>query len=928
MLAVVMHESGGYQLTELEHFLIYDLVVAVVLLCVAAILSIILYRRLKARNSQYEQVFNASTSAMLVVAEGGGIVAANDTACTLFSLSKDELRGGNIRSLIGQKREAEIRAMKATVAEGRSYTSTGSYIRDDGRRVELEIAVRRFKFRGSWHFLASITDLTARREAELACAASEERYRSLLETMPQGVTTVDAELKITYVNPALGRMLKHDPQAAVGMSAMEFLDAENQEKLTHEIAKRQEGVYESYELTFTRTDGTKVPTLMSPGPLTDEAGRIAGYFAVVQDLSDLQAVEQARSESEARFRAVAEYAPVGIVMHDGGMITYANRQAALLHGALATGDMVGRHILELVAPEYRDVSRRRIEHLAQSDEPLPVVEAEILRLDGATCPVELTSVPIVLSGRRHALAVLHDLSDRRAAEARALRLAKAIEETWETVVVTDANGIIEYVNPAFEKISGYSREEAIGTSTAVLKSGKHNDEFYAELWDTIAGGKTWHGEFINRRKDGTLYQEEATISPIRSPGGTITNYVAVKRDVTQLKRLEQQLRQAQKMESLGTMAGGIAHDFNNILFALMGYAQLMRVDVEEGSLAEKNLKEIIKAGDRLKELVAQILAFSRQSDTGAAEADIVPVVREEAAAARESLPEGARLKFATELDEATVELGEHQLRTVLQHLLSNAVYALEGEPGTITVALKLHQQLAEEARQVKPGAYLELVVSDTGFGIHPDIQDRIFEPFFTTRDVGAGRGMGLAVVHGIVTRRGGTVVVESEFGQGTTMRVLLPLAGGHFPEPPPPAAGEEDRPAEDSPATEPETPVVMVVDDEAAIVSLTTQLFGRRGLSVEGFTSPEAALAAFRANPERYGLLITDEIMPELLGHQLIIACQQLRPGLPAIWLGGSQLKEERATASTASIARSFVKPVDIRQLVAAAQELLDGASD
>ena len=373
--------------------------------------------------------------------------------------------------------------------------------------------------------------------------------------------------------------------------------------------------------------------------------------------------------------------------------------------------------------------------------------------------------------------ILRDVTDRKLAELEQRRLFTAIEYAAEDIVITDPDATIMYVNPAFERITGYSRAEAVGETPRILKSGVHDTAFYEAMWATLSKGAVWHGTFTNRRKDGVLIQEDATISPIFDEEQEVVGYVSVKRDVTERLELEAQIRQAQKLESLVTVAGGIAHDFNNILAIIAGNAELAMGELAQISGARPYLREIASAARKATELSRQMLAYSGRGKAALETIDLNLLVTQMAQLLESSVADHCRLRFNLARYVPDIEGDPSQISQLLMNLVSNASEATH-ESGLITVATGsmqctraylastwLHENQPE-------GEYAYLEVSDTGGGIDEPTLQRIFDPFYTTKFT--GRGLGLAAVLGIVRGHYGAIKVSSQPGRGSTFRALFP----------------------------------------------------------------------------------------------------------------------------------------------------------
>lgn len=357
-------------------------------------------------------------------------------------------------------------------------------------------------------------------------------------------------------------------------------------------------------------------------------------------------------------------------------------------------------------------------------------------------------------------------------------LARAVESTSDSIVITDLSGSIEYVNPHFEKLTGYTRAEVYGKNPRVLQSGRQPREFYAELWRTLKSGGEWKGRFINRRKDGTLYTEEATIAPVHDAHGIPQKYVAVKRDVTRLEELESQLRQAQKMEAVGQLAGGIAHDLNNVL-QVVTLASHLALTSNDPEFKDARIKETVEATQKGAGVIRQLLAFSRRQVMRPEVLKLNEVIRDTVKLLDHLLREDIRLHLNLAPDLGNIKADPVQITQVILNLALNSRDALPNG-GRLEISTENLEVTAESAEadggQVTPGSYVRLIVRDTGTGMDEVTQSRIFEPFFTTKEAGKGTGLGLSTVYGIVIQSGGFISFDSAVGVGTTFFVCFPRA--------------------------------------------------------------------------------------------------------------------------------------------------------
>ena len=511
---------------------------------------------------------------------------------------------------------------------------------------------------------------------------------------------------------------------------------------------------------------------------------IKAFCDTLASIIDRKRAEENLRDREERMRAVVENALDGIISIDrDGHVTEYNPAAEAILG-YSRREAIGTPVADLlVPPAMREQHAEGFAKFVATGRGKLIgkpVEVEALRKDGTLCPVELSISAMTGEGSTVATAIMRDITERRKAEETLRKLSHAMEQSPASIVITDTAGTIEYVNPRFTDMSGYGSTEVIGKNPRILKSGETSAEEYEALWSTITGGKTWRGRLHNRRKDGSLYWVSVSISPITDSAGTVTHFIGIQEDITERLEAEQQLWQSQKVESLGNLAGGIAHDINNMLLPIQALTEMTMKELPEDSRGRGRLAKVVDASVRAKDLVSQILAFSRKEEAKREEIDLTEVVSEAIGLLRSTLPSSMEIRDNLMDPPCTVLADPSQIHAVLMNLGANSADAMEGRTGHLDI--NLHPaQLDERDYLTTPNLsanrrYVLMRVKDNGCGIDEEVLNRVFDPFFTTKVVGEGTGLGLSVVHGIITKHDGAIRIRSKAGKGTTFEIFLPLS--------------------------------------------------------------------------------------------------------------------------------------------------------
>ncbi len=834
--------------------------------------------------------------------------------------------------------------------------------RKDGELRSVLVSAGVMMWQGEPHILAVTKDVENLKRAQEALRTSEATLRTLLQTAPIGIGQASADGILGWTNNFLCNMLGRSREDLAGQSMRimfesdeEFLRSGNQ---THpHVIRDSTG---SVETRFRRKNGTVFDVLLSLSSV------VSGDLSHGLVFTAMDITERKRSEAQIRLNEARSQSLYDISQHKAesvqDLLDFTLNEAVKL-----TGSQVGyiyyydedKKLFELntwskeVMKECGVAEPQTLYELAKTGiwgeavrQRKPIVVNDFpkpnpLKKGSPAGHVELHSfmtVPVFSSGRIvavigvankgtdyddsdvRALTLLMDsvwkIAEAKRSELDQRRAATALENAAEGVIITDTEGTIQYVNPSLERMTGYSRDELLGNNPRILKSGQQDTAFYERLWQTIKAGEIWTGRFVNKRKDGTLYTEDATISPVRDSAGTITGFVGMKRDVTEHLALSRQLFHAQEMEAIGTLAGGIAHDVNNLLQAVLGYSDLLLMKKGPGDPDTTKLKVIHQAARDGAELVSRILTFSRKGEAKTRPLDLNEEILKAEKLLRRTLPRMIEIDLVLAPDIGIVDAHPAQLEQVILNLGVNAYHAMP-EGGRLlleTMNVSLGDEYLKAHLGAKPGRYVLLTVSDTGVGMDSTVLERIFEPFFTTKPSGLGTGLGLSMVHGIVTQHGGFINCYSEPGRGTSFKIYLPVSDREMAFDP-----AETR---EMPALGTET--VLLVDDDDRIRDMAQQMIAMGGYRVLIARSGEEALEIYSSHKEDIALVILDLIMPGMGGSRCLEELLRVDPNVKVLVASGYS-PNGHAKGQESSGARGFVsKPYDAKDILGAIRGVLD----
>ncbi len=659
-------------------------------------------------------------------------------------------------------------------------------------------------------------------------------------------------------------------------------------------------------------------------PFLDANNRPERYLSMRTEITATKQAELDLLEKEYWMNSLIQALPDEILLQDADEKWLIANDVMLRNLGLMRKEYQGLTSKQLA--EKSEILKQRLaidsdeEHILRHDDlahwelEYPTVQGEVM--------FDVVNVPLFNddASRKGVVRVGHDISVRKRMEEENQMLASAIFQAEDGMFITDSRGILEYVNPAYEELLFEVDGSYVGQQAKLLRNDFMKGVFFDDIWSTLNLGETWSGRCKVAMADPSDQRDVMiSISPIYMMKGI--RFVGVLRDVTNAEHLETRLLQAEKMESIGRLAGGIAHDFNNILTAIIGYSELVMDDLAEGSYAQDNMTEIQLASHRAKDLVKQILTFSRRSNSERQTFEAESVIKEAIRLIRATIPASISIEEKYLGRPMMLEMDPTQLHQVIMNLSVNAAQALN-DLGQLSISTQVmsydevHSSLGnDDIRRVD--FYLLLTVKDNGPGIPTELQGKVFEPFYTTKPIGSGTGMGLAAVHGIVTNNGGAVHVHNNSGKGACFEVYLPLIDSQ-------EISIDDAPVVSDDAGKDVIGTILFVDDEVPLTDVVQQILTRQGFRVDTANDPLLALELFKADPEKYDVVVSDKMMPNMSGDQLASSLFELRSDIPFILCSGHSDIEKIPSEIKGNIQMFIRKPLDFKVLGEVLQKIIE----
>ena len=751
-------------------------------------------------------------------------------------------------------------------------------------------------------------DITERKRAEKALRDNEERYRELITFSPDALY-VHVDGRVVLVNPAICQLLGADnPSQLIGKSVFDIVHPDYHEGVRErwKLIDTDQSV-PLVEEKFVRVDGSSVAVEVTAVAI-DWKGA-TGVQVIARDITERKRAEEALRFERLLLRTLIDNIPDSIYSKDMSCRkTLANTAEVRNLRLNSEADVIGKNDFDLYPKELAEGFFADDQFVLKSGKPLLEREEYVFDEKGQKRWLLTSKLPLRdKEGRTVGLVGIgRDITERKLAIEELRKLSLAIEQNPTTIVITDIYGKIEYVNPKFTQVTGYTLEEVRGKNPSILKSGETSADEYRKMWETITAGKAWRGEFRNKKKNGEFFWELASISPVKNQENVIVNFVAVKEDITERKEVEEALRQSQKLESIGTLAGGIAHDFNNLINAILGQSTLAMNKLSNENPAKDHIEKSIKAAERAADLTRHLLAYSGKGKFITEEIDLNRLVKENIQILEVSVPKTAQLLFELGTPSPHIQGDVGQIQQVIMNLIINAGEAIAANPGYITVQ-SAQVELTENDSEywkytnapLQRGRYALLRVSDTGHGIKPEVLARIFDPFFTTKFT--GRGLGLAAVLGIVRGHHGGLRIESSEGRGTTFEVAFPLMDA-------PTTGA-DAEQKAIAVIDGKGRTVLAIDDEPSILELLKDIFADANFKTIQASNPMHGIDLYRQHRDVIAMVVLDYSMPGMDGKAAFEELVKIDSSVKVLLCSGYSEEEMKAAFSDIQPSGFIKKP-------------------
>jgi PAS domain S-box-containing protein len=760
--------------------------------------------------------------------------------------------------------------------------------------------------------------LKAELNAQRASYQSVLEYaENIVETVRESLVVLDSDLKILSANSSFYKTFNAIPHETIGKFIYELgnrqWDIPALRLLLEEILPTNT-IFNDYEVEHVfQNIGRKIILLNARQIFRKDVGSHIILLAM-QDITERKleslALEERSKELNCLFSIITMLNVPGISLEEVFMKTVMRIPSAFQFPEITEACIIieGR---SFHTERFRETPWMLVSDISMQGNPIGQLKV---------CYLEERRIydegPFLIQEQHLLNAIAEKLglnSEHKCAEIELHKLARAIDQSPVSITITDIQGTIESVNRSFTTMTGYITEEAIGQNHRILQSGKTPPETYEKLWSAITAGKTWDGEFINKRKDGSLFYEHAIISVIRDDKGAISHYLAVKEDITEKKSIMEQLIHSQKMESIGELAGGLAHDLNNILSVVNGYATLAKLEMDKNHQQSDYIQEILRASSRAASLTQSLLAYSRKQEMNRQNQDLNLLVETVGSFISRIIHDNITFTFSAATDPLIVCVDTVQIEQVLLNLATNARDAM---PNGGSFAISIAEESIDEHFIATHGYgtighYAAITVTDNGLGMDEPTKHKVFDPFFTTKEVGKGTGLGLSMVMGIILQHGGFINLQSEPGSGSVFQIYLPLmVAEEFVH----TTKRQDAPMKKACGT------ILLAEDDELTRTMMEELLTRAGYTVIIAVDGQDAVEKFTARKEEIQLVFTDIVMPRKSGTEARDEIRQMSASVKFIFASGHSkdvIEREGALGPDAEIITKPIMPFELLNKIA-----------
>ncbi len=868
---------------------------------------------LRDSEEKYQNLIKNSYDIVYSTTSDGIITFASPQIDRFGYETEDVISKQFLEFVVPEQRQEVMNSFEKGMRDNTSCPTEFQWVGKDGNRHWVE-AVGKILYDDSENPLSQIgvlRDIDQRKRAEEQLRQSEENYRILIENANESILVTNINGKVQLINKSAASDLGGVPENYINKTIWDIYPKEIADKRISDSLKVFQSGKGHLKETSRLLQGKMYHFLISRQPIKNDSGEVIFVLTLATDITDRKLAEEALMESEEKYRRLFDESIACVYLFDEKKHFLDSNQAGL--------DLLGYSREELLNMSITDVDADPIvvlpvhEQLLSGDRIINY-EHQLKRKDGKVVTVLNNSSP--LTNYDEQVVGMHstliDISQHKQAE-KALQISEIkyrsiLEAMKDAVYICSPEFRLEYMNPRMISRTG---RDAVGEA---CYKAIYNFEKRCSwcILDQVQQGE--HVEYeLADPLDKHYYS--ITNSPILNSNGLISQ-LTIFRDITEHKQLEEQLRQAHKMEAVGTLTGGIAHDFNNLLYMITGNAELALEDTPEWNPSHINLQEIKSAALRGAGIVRQLLAYTRKTGLKLKPTGIMTVIKDSLKLLRATIPATIEIRKNIPVTDVTILADPVQINQIMMNLCINASQEMEETGGILEISVDnvtLDENAASDFPDQSNGDYVTVAIRDTGSGIEPDIIDRIFDPYFTTKEVGKGSGMGLSVVHGIVKNHNGAITVESELGKGTTFTFLFPVID-EKPEIEVKIPGEVPLGHE----------TILFVDDEKSIVHMTGQVLERLGYKVETKLNPVEALELFKADPEAFDMVITDMTMPQMTGVKLSGKLKAIRPDIPVILCTGHSSLIDEEKAKEMGIDGYVMKPIVKREIAKTIREVLD----